>query len=117
MFAIPKINFHLPVDILYVEGISPSKSYLGNKANLTPISVYGSGSNRGCLTGEANNLVRRSDVFGIYLLLIQAGFSDPPNTPSKPLYPREVEIRGVEPLSEISVEPPIPQKGKAHGRT
>ena len=33
-------------------------SHLGDKADFTPISLKGSGSNRGCLTGETNDVVR-----------------------------------------------------------
>ena len=31
---------------------------LGDKADLTPSPLIGSGSNRGCLTGETNDVVR-----------------------------------------------------------
>ncbi len=33
-------------------------SHLGDKADLTPSPLKGSGSNRGCLTGETNDVVR-----------------------------------------------------------
>ena len=32
--------------------------HLGDKADLTPSPLIGSGSNRGCLTGETNDVVR-----------------------------------------------------------
>ena len=62
--------------------------YLGEKASLTPISH--SGSREFASAGECYDIVR-SDIrwFCIYWLLIQAGFSNTPCTPSKPLRPHE----------------------------
>ena len=39
-------------------GLSAPMSHLGDKADLTPSPLSGSGSNRGCLTGETNDVVR-----------------------------------------------------------
>ncbi len=79
--------------------------HLGDKADLTPSPLKGSGSNRGCLTGETYDVVRSYRICSY-----RAGFSHPPYVPSKPLQPleslvrrNEVELSGIEPLSETPV--------------
>jgi hypothetical protein len=39
-------------------GLAAPMGHLGDKADLTPSPLCGSGSNRGCLTGETNDVVR-----------------------------------------------------------
>ena len=58
-------------------------SHLGDKADFTPSPLKGSGSNRGCLTGETYDVVRSYGICSY-----RAGFSHPPYAPSKPLQPR-----------------------------
>ena len=58
-------------------------SHLGDKADFTPSPLIGSGSNRGCLTGETYDVVRSYGICSY-----RAGFSHPPYAPSKPLQPR-----------------------------
>ena len=57
---------------------------MGDKADLTPSPLKGSGSNRGCLTGETYDVVRSYEICSN-----RAGFSHPPYVPSKPLQPQE----------------------------
>ena len=59
-------------------------SQLGDKADFTPSPLKGSGSNRGCLTGETYDVVRSYEICSN-----RAGFSHPPYVPSKPLQPLE----------------------------
>ena len=56
---------------------------MGDKADFTPSPLIGSGSNRGCLTGETYDVVRSYGICSY-----RAGFSHPPYAPSKPLQPR-----------------------------
>ena len=56
---------------------------MGDKADFTPSPLKGSGSNRGCLTGETYDVVRSYGICSY-----RAGFSHPPYAPSKPLQPR-----------------------------
>ena len=80
-------------------GVLPDSLYhLVDKADITP-SPLGSSSNWCCLTGETNDFVSIC-VFA----LNRAGFSHLPYAPSKPLQPQIVELSGIEPLSETSVE-------------
>ena len=60
--------------------------HLGDKADLTPSPLKGSGSNRGCLTGETYDFVRSYGICSN-----RAGFSHPPDAPSKPLQPLDGE--------------------------
>ena len=64
-------------------GFPPPMSHLGDKADFTPSPLKGSGSNRGCLTGETYDVVRSYGICSY-----RAGFSHPPYAPSKPLQPR-----------------------------
>ena len=85
-FLSPKLisNFHetLRTIAANLKGALPgSMDQLGNKADLTP-SPERSSSNRGCLTGETNDVV---SSYGF--ALNRAGFSHSPDTPSKPLQP------------------------------
>ena len=64
-------------------GLPAPVGQLGDKADLTPSPLLGSGSNRGCLTGETYDVVRSYGICSY-----RAGFSHPPYAPSKPLQPR-----------------------------
>jgi len=66
-----------------LRGHSTPTSHLGDKADFTPSPLKGSGSNRGCLTGETYDVVRSYGICSY-----RAGFSHPPYAPSKPLQPR-----------------------------
>ena len=66
-----------------LRGLSTPTSHLGDKADFTPSPLIGSGSNRGCLTGETYDVVRSYGICSY-----RAGFSHPPYAPSKPLQPR-----------------------------
>ena len=66
-----------------LRGHSTPTSHLGDKADFTPSPLIGSGSNRGCLTGETYDVVRSYGICSY-----RAGFSHPPYAPSKPLQPR-----------------------------
>ncbi len=67
----------------WLRGHSTPTSHLGDKADFTPSPLIGSGSNRGCLTGETYDVVRSYGICSY-----RAGFSHPPYAPSKPLQPR-----------------------------
>ena len=66
-----------------MRGLPAPTSHLGDKADFTPSPLKGSGSNRGCLTGETYDVVRSYEICSN-----RAGFSHPPYAPSKPLQPR-----------------------------
>ena len=83
-------------------GLPAPVSQLGDKADLTPSPLLGSGSHEGRLTGETNDVVR-SYVFALteqvsVTLLIPRRNHCSPNNPKK-----GVELSGIEPLSETLV--------------
>ena len=76
--------------------------HLGDKADLTPSPLIGSGSNRGCLTGETNDVVRcyvfaLTEQASVTLLIPRRNHC----SPKKP--ERGMELSGIEPLSETLV--------------
>ena len=75
--------------------------HLGDKADLTPSPLLGSGSNRGCLTGETNDVVRS---YG-FALTEQASVTllMPRRNHCSPSSKGEMELSGIEPLSETLV--------------
>ena len=77
------LHFSDPCDENDLRGHSTPTSHLGDKADFTPSPLKGSGSNRGCLTGETYDVVRSYGICSY-----RAGFSHPPYAPSKPLQPR-----------------------------
>ena len=87
--------------------------YLGKKASLTPISH--SGSREFASARECYDIVR-SDIrwFCIYLLLIQAGFSHAPYTPSKPVRPHEWSRGESNPCPKCRLHHLFHKSGKPH---
>ena len=76
-------------------------SHLGDKADLTPSPLIGSGSNRGCLTGETNDFVRSygfalTEQVSVILLTSRRDHCSP-------LTKVKMELSGIEPLSETLV--------------
>ena len=83
-------------------GLSAPVDHLGDKADLTPSPLIGSGSNRGCLTGETNDVVRSyrfalTEQASVTLLIPRRNHCSP-KTPK-----RGMELSGIEPLSETLV--------------
>ena len=74
---------------------------LGDKADLTPSPLKGSGSNRGCLTGETYDVVRSY----VFALTEQASVTllMPRRNHCSPLIEGGMELSGIEPLSETLV--------------
>ena len=75
-------------------------SHLGDKADFTPSPLIGSGSNRGCLTGETNDVVRcygfaLTEQASVTLLMPRRNHCSPKKG--------EMELSGIEPLSETLV--------------
>ena len=76
--------------------------HLGDKADLTPSPLLGSGSHEGRLTGETNDVVRsyvvaHTEQASVTLLIPRRNHC----SPKKP--ERGVELSGIEPLSETLV--------------
>ena len=74
--------------------------HLGDKADLTPSPLIGSGSNRGCLTGETNDVVRcygfaLTEQASVTLLMPRRNHCSPRK--------EGMELSGIEPLSETPV--------------
>ena len=82
-------------------GLPAPVGQLGDKADLTPSPLLGSGSNRGCLTGETNDVVRS---YG-FALTEQASVTllMPRRNHCSPSSKGEMELSGIEPLSETLV--------------
>ncbi|MFL0780329.1 MAG: hypothetical protein AB8A44_09780 [Prochlorococcus sp.] len=77
-------------------------SQLGDKADLTPSPLLGSGSHEGRLTGETNDVVRSYE----FALTEQASVTllIPRRNHCSPIKPKKVvELSGIEPLSETLV--------------
>jgi len=76
--------------------------HLGDKADLTPSPLLGSGSHEGRLTGETNDVVRSYE----FALTEQASVTllIPRRNHCSPIKPKKVvELSGIEPLSETLV--------------
>jgi len=77
--------------------------HLGDKADLTPSPLLGSGSHRGGLTGETNDVVRcygfaLTEQASVTLLIPRRNHCSPAKGPL-----RAMELSGIEPLSEAPV--------------
>ena len=81
--------------------------HLGDKADLTPSPLRVSGSHRGGLTGETNDVVRcygfaLTEQASVTLLLPRRNHCSP-RTPGRPQPEVGMELSGIEPLSEALV--------------
>lgn len=77
-------------------------SHLGDKADLTPSPLIGSDGNRGCLTGETNDVVRcygfaLTEQVSVTLLMPRRNHCSPYR------FKDGMELSGIEPLSETLV--------------
>ena len=82
--------------------LSGPVGHLGDKADLTPSPLLGSGSHEGRLTGETNDVVRSygfalTEQASVTLLIPRRNHCSP-KTPK-----RGMELSGIEPLSETLV--------------
>ena len=81
--------------------LSGPVGHLGDKADLTPSPLLGSGSHEGRLTGETNDVVRS---YG-FALTEQASVTRlmPRRNHCSPSFFMKMELSGIEPLSETLV--------------
>ena len=82
-------------------------SHLGDKADFTPSPLRVSGSHRGGLTGETNDVVRcyvfaLTEQASVTLLMPRRNHCSP-RIGSRPKQGRAMELSGIEPLSETLV--------------
>jgi len=92
--------------------------HLGDKADLTPSPLRVSGSHRGSLTGETNDVVRcygfaLTEQASVTLLMPRRNHCSPSSLLSHPMMQtgaaigiepmQEMELSGIEPLSETLV--------------
>ena len=84
-------------------------SHLGDKADFTPSPLRVSGSHRGGLTGETNDVVRvygfaLTEQASVTLLIPRRNHCSPSRNPTGGgPWGKAVELSGIEPLSEAPV--------------